>query len=377
MISNAFRPALRRLPIFMLAGAGLALLSGCTSFQLGMAPPGTSSLQFRKCLVTRGFIPKNGNQLKAFDPAAAAVLGSKDWDTGNIAEMPVGSYIAFTAIRLRSGLVAQRKLPATADAPVEIGAEWPINRYLDCYVDIVGPAPVPPTPTIAAEIRDRDVEGRVLRGHMLLAALSRYGAAVIASHPGGVKPQRAAKLFQDIRQAELALRSASPVMNTTALGFQTNAGKIAADPQLTGRLVWEPGTERVFRILQVAVDLQAIETDQALDRIGNVVGLLNGSGALKAKSILKDAVGGLLLAQKAEAIGAAYGNDGVNYLAAHRTATTYDGTGFTYDEAKGKANWKAWDAPLDKGCRALAVYAQLEATTCLPSSEELTKAVTP
>lgn len=85
--------------------------------------------------------------------------------------------------------------------------DFKVNRYLDCYLGPVG------TDEEISVTGDHDREGRLLRAHMLLAMLTAYGTELVTSAPGKQQTAEAATLLAHVRDAELALRSSSAIMN--------------------------------------------------------------------------------------------------------------------------------------------------------------------
>lgn len=261
--------------------------------------------------------------------------------------------------------------------------DWRLNRFLDCYLAPVGGA----DPALAADPAaapgwnrngDEDGEGRLLRAHILLTLLTRFGTQLIVSHPGKRQVAQAELLLGHVAEAEKALRTASLVWSpelrarfpagaivlTDDHGKPTGDVEAAASFTLAGEngrvqpvLRWYGYTTRLLRVFQIGVDIERIDLQQSLDRASNIVAAF--SGPLKGfDAILKDSLSGIVTVQKVRIYGDAYLRDARETLRVHRTLTGRSGTGWIYDVKATRAAWRLWDAELGKSCQVLATVAQ-------------------
>ena len=319
--------------------------------------------------------------------------------------------------------------PASADgaAPPDGGGapspgdprarDWRLNRFLDCYVAPVGLEPPPPaaggdpTDTVVREDGDDDLEGRLLRGHIVLTLLAQYGTELVISHPGRRQVAQAELLLGHVRDAELALRGASFVMDAearkaagdlltaTASGgvpaalkdgkaYAAVAGRIVVDASgsprpvalealavrdvrgsAQPRLGWTGYTTRLLRVLQVGVDIERIDAAQSLDRAANLVSAFAGHGGFGP--ILKDGLAGVAAVQKIRIYGDAYLRDARETLKVVRVGTSRDAAGaWTYPVPTITAGWTLWDREMERSCQVLAVIAKKEPATgvCIPGA---------
>jgi hypothetical protein len=317
-------------------------------------------------------------------------------------------------------------------SPAYPGAQdWRLNRFLDCYIAPVGgpnatisPAQHDMMPLVAAEKGDQDIEGRLLRGHILLTLLTQYGTELIVSHPSRKQVAQAELLLGHVKDAETSLRGASLIMSEdmrskalkgagsllpatsplvaatdkdgNALLFQNGKsyaagadGKIAKDAQ--GQLVpadiasfriadirgkaqltlgWFDYTTRLLRVFQVGVDIQRIDAQQSLDRASNLIAAFSGSVA-GFLPILEDGLAGAVTVQKVKIYGNAYLRDARETLALSRTATTPNADGsWTYQSPAIVGGWTLWDAELARACQVLATVAKKDpaSAVCVPAS---------
>lgn len=298
---------------------------------------------------------------------------------------------------------------STPSLAYEEGVNWRLSRFLDCYVAPVGVADAGAAPDAMApaglhEYGDEDVEGRLLRGHILLALLAQYGTQLIVTYPSKRQVAQAELLLGHIKDAETSLRRASVVMDEErrakaaaipgllaaadaagnaidlAPAAATPAAPAAAEPaairtltiaDLRGRvqaeLGWTEYTTRVLRIFQVGVDIQRIDTQQTLDRFSNLIAAFSGPvGGFK--SILKDGMAGIVTVQKVKLYGGAYLRDARGTLAVARATTRRADGSWTYDVQALSQGWELWDREIVRACQVLATVGKKDpaSAVCIP-----------
>ena len=307
--------------------------------------------------------------------------------------------------------------PAIAAATPSVaygeGVNWRLNRFLDCYVAPVGVADAGPVadamaPAGLREYGDEDIEGRLLRGHILLALLTQYGTELIVTHPSRRQVAQAELLLGHVKDAEISLRRSSVVMDEerrtkaaavpgllTAADEAGNAinlapgaappaapaaGKPAAIRTLTiadlrgqvqEELGWTEYTTRVLRIFQVGVDIQRIDAEQTLDRFSNLIAAFSGPAG-GFKSVLKDGLAGIVTVQKVRLYGGAYLRDARGTLAVGRATTRRAGGSWTYDVQALSHGWKLWDREIARACQVLATIGKKDpaSAVCIPGEPE-------
>jgi hypothetical protein len=357
--------------------------------------------------------------------AANAYYDDKGLNTPYV-DAPAPQQYDYSADPAASGAIGPQKRPSPGFAGAR---DWRLNRFLDCYIAPVGgpAATIPSTPhdlspLIAAEKGDEDIEGRLLRGHILLALLTQYGTELIVSHPSRRQVAQAELLLGHVKDAETSLRGASLIMSedsrakalkgasallpaTTPLiaatdkdgkallfqdgkSYATGAdGTIAHDAQgkpvpadiasvriadIRGKaqltLGWFDYTTRLLRVFQVGVDIQRIDAEQSLDRASNLIAAFSSSVG-SFLPILKDGLAGAVTVQKVKLYGNAYLRDARETLALSRTATTPNPDGsWTYQNPTMIGGWRLWDAELARACQVLATVAKKDpaSAVCIP-----------
>jgi hypothetical protein len=324
------------------AAHGVALLclslSGCTTIGSGIAvtPPGIGTHVFRECLLDRGFYPSSA-------PSPDALLAQSS-----------GAFVASATTIIANGLMPTLAYdPASKDSAnspytIEPGHDWPLNRFLDCYI---GP------------VSDDDGEGRLLRAHILLVLTAKFGAELVLSHSGSRQVAQAERLLGHVADAELALRSASRIMAAPSASGQF----VVADPAsaMQTNLRWRAYATRLLRVFQVGVDAERIDAQQSIDRAANLVAAFSGS-TTDFSSVLRDGLAGVVAVQGIRLYGDAYLRDARETLAMTRRATTVDGGNIAYDVAAFRQGWKNWDDELAATCATLATVARKDDPGCLP-----------
>ncbi len=363
------RSASRLAPI----GAWLCLLSlsGCTTLSSGVvvSPPGIGRYAFRECLLDRGFYSPQaltGIALRDHTPPPAPPTRQSLLDQSP----PV--FAARAAAIIAGGLMPALEFdPAAPDASgrnapyVELvgsaptRTDWRLNRFLDCYIAPVGAASLPTTLT-----EDDDSEGRLLRAHILLVLLARFGAELVVTHAGDRQTAQAAMLLDHLLDAERDLRTASAIMTPGAM-LDADGLLTVTDPAGTVRptLRWRAYTTRLLRILQVGLDDERIDARQSIERAGNLVAAFHGP-ATGLLPLLEDSLAGAITAQEIRLYGDAYLRDARETLAMTRNATTAGDHSFTYRVAAFQQGWQNWDIELARACTTLASIAGKDEAIC-------------
>lgn len=243
---------LSRLVVRCLAPGVLAVpMSGCTTLASGFGaqPPGINRYSFRECLGANGFFTDHaliGLPAANYRDRLTRRRSSKHGGTA-IADLNDAAFAVSAAARIREGLFphlqyadslareeagydagiadeahnrpyivnAEGAASGTSGAmmaPPSMGLpprpDVAINRYVDCYL-----APLGRDEPGLSTTGDYDLEGRLLRAHLLLAMLMAFGTELVASVPGPHQAEQATRLLGHVRGAELSLRSASTNMN--------------------------------------------------------------------------------------------------------------------------------------------------------------------
>ena len=430
----------------------LPWLTSCTTLATGITaqPPGIHPNSFRACLLDNGF----------FTPTALVGQAKTDYEAEHhedtrwirtrekILKMPGPAFIALTAQIMRDDLMphlqyggadqgggdvshllrasanrpygenregkpdpdkdgyAKKDVPSEGDREM---SEISVNRYLDCYLAPVGHEPVADENTpglLSNNDGDLDLEGRMLRAHILLTLAAGYGAELLSARPSSNLAARAERLLTHVRAAEEAIRSSSPVMNPTLRDVLANtdaneatiSGKtitIKPDPPVTVQmsLRWTATATRILRVFQVAADIEMIDARQSLDRAKNLLAAFSQPSSLLFEGVLKDALRGFGTIQKVRLAGDAMLRDSRETLAAHRRrlcpGTAACRADFAYDfdppgkPARADRNaylWNLWDRQLARACAVIASAAKQENAECIPDTvalEKLTKSALP
>ena len=425
--------------------ASMVSLPGCTTISAGFAgsPPGLNKYSFRECLVDDGFLtdtPLVGTSRANYGRRHPAER--RPGIRPDVERMGEVEFTARSAEILRRGFFPHQQYGAKArddrDGYVEAisdpvhnrpyvnnleggayssggstrdvpsaGApprlDFPVNRFLDCYLAPVG------RDEDAPSTGDYDLEGRVLRAHVLLTMLASFGAELVTTHPGKRQAEEAARLLGHVRDAELALRSASPVMNAdlrrmlattageggvlpavetlaSANGGSDRANTLTLAADRAGRLPmlrWHGYVTRILRVFQVGVDIQVVDANQSLDRVTNIIGAFSTPTPGAFKGVLNDAIKGLATVQRVQLYGTGMRLDGVETLAAHRLEIVADPVdanaatveSWTYNIPRGQRRWGLWDARLEQACARLGGVANVLEASCLPKPDQLKAAL--
>lgn len=452
------------------AAAALAL-AGCTTVATGVLadPQGVNPHSYRWCLARNGFLTDHAlvgmagqdyaRRHAADRPRAASPVDLTRVDDarfvaltariirdglfphlqygGDLVATPAaapGAYVA-EAVRSRPYMVNEEGASYDKDrstlVPPPVGTpsrpDLPVNRFLDCYL-----APVGLDEGEFSATGDYDLEGRLLRAHVLLAMLTAYGAELVTSRASSRQPEEAARLLGHVRDAELSLRAASVVMNPNLrqwafnarrlrtiapakpAGAKNGAGKkdrpptpaesaapkdgAAADPVAdavaidvpldragaTPLLRWQSYATRLLRVFQIGVDITVIDAHRSLDAITNVIAASEHPNPAALNAVVKEAVAGMATVQKVQIYGDAMRRDAAETLAEHRLALTTAPAilvgsatlpAWRIDVPAETLRWQVWDARLDGECRLLASVAKQTAAGCIPKADALKEAL--
>jgi hypothetical protein len=429
-------------------------LSSCTTLATGIVsqPPGINRYSFRACLLDNGF----------FTPTALTDVASRDYvdrhrgDTdeahsrADMMTVSDAAFIARTARTMRDDLMPHLQYERSPEGVAKMasalldpslnrpygqnreGERYPergfakttvpavgsdaipensVNRYLDCYLAPVGHEAAGDEPLagfISPNDGDYDVEGRMLRAHILLALAANYGAELLSARPSANLATRAERLLIHVRSAEEAIRAASPVMNPTLRAVLEAAGSDIATPSGDQILIksrpgpsaqvslrWTGTATRTLRVFQVAADIQMIDAQQSLDRAKNILAAFNQPSALLFEGVLKDALKGFGTIQKVRLFGDAMLRDSRETLAVHRRSLCPGASAcqadFLYDAINFSAArpvtpkdnawlWLHWDKQIARACVVIASAAKQENANCIPDApalEKMTKASLP
>ncbi|MBX9886027.1 MAG: hypothetical protein K2X68_13760 [Novosphingobium sp.] len=402
-------------------------LTACTTLSTGVlvSPPGVNKYSFRECLVTSGFftptplrglsydnyVLRHAKDTRKYPPLADVYkmgdgpfialsaktiygglmphqqFGGEQTDrpvAGNVADGSGGRPYVLNRSGGSYALLAEKSVQEVPDPISEPDQfDFALNRYLDCYIGPVGSESADAAPGLLAPNNgDVDLEGRLLRAHVLLAILAAYGTELVTSHASAKQPAYAALLLKDIANAEIELRISSQLVNNEALVTSGLASPISPDKKLTcaadrfaadqKALRWQSYATRILRVFQVAKDTQVIDAGQSLNRLTNIIAAFSRPSTLLFQGLLKDALGGFGAMQKVRLYGDAMLRDGRETLTGHRLATSLKGSDFTLSETDvAIRRWRLWDGNLRQSCAVLAAIAKDPSPACVPSDSAL------
>ncbi|MEA1673760.1 hypothetical protein [Nitrospirillum sp. BR 11163] len=341
-------------------------LSGCSTLSL-YKPPGRDKNVYARCLAGKANLWDDGRKSMAAKPS--------DDNTVILAA------ISNLGIMLTSGSALTNDELALATQAIP-DAQWlgaieatPFNSFLDCYV-----APVDPV----------NFQGRLLRGHMVLAAVAQYLAAVVHDADASHKSEFAQQALHLLTKAELNLE-------VNSLAFVAPLKDSAGDPLIT--FIAPPGhspyeglalrhvlnMQRVWVILQAAAladKIDAYNSYSAIERL--VVSIATGPTILgDVKEIGEAAIEGLNKVALYNNYGAAYAAGGFEDL--RKVALPPGATAAAFDAAfaalppgapansppLGVQIWRTWDKVLDSACASLAQSAGENIVSCIPGPDTL------
>lgn len=411
----------------------MPMLASCTTLTTGItsSPPGIHKDSFRECLLENRFFSPTalvGDALTDYNRRHQSDTGHSP-DRDRIMKMSGAEFSLLTTKIIGADLLPHQQFGGGASAkelrepslarpygqnlatnerypdsgypdsvPPQPGSgpmpQSAVNRYLDCYIGPVGHEPASDANNpglLASNDGDDDIEGRLLRAHILLALTASYGAELLSSRPAANLATRAEQLLTHVRAAEAAIRSASPVMNPAQrdlpmgkVDAKAETITVPAEPTTEAQPVlrWRANVVRILRVFQVAGDVEMIDAQQSLDRAKNLIAAFNQPSNLVFMGILKDAVKGLGTVMKVRLMGDGMLRDARETLAVHRRTTLGAiGGDFTYSFAdsngQGSYLWKLWDGELARACTVIASAAKQEDVQCVPDEAAMAKLVEP
>lgn len=335
--------------------AALAVALGGCGGTLGSAlvtPAGSTSDYFVACLKQNGFIP-----------------GKQDLS------------LALIQSNLTSGLLAPRDKPTDSTADFSAAAEAArvrdrmskpgmVNKYLDCYI---------------APVDQADIEGRLLRGHIVLTLLAQFGSASLAAKERATKPDDAIAMQGHIRRAQFHLLSASPSGLRGIYGLSdpkllpNSSAATASLAQLTKEDLPNFHTaRRVSAVFEVGLDIARVDGRYIASLAGSVFDIVSGavsSGGLNPAvfSKLRDLMGGVAEGMKLAAQNQWYGSaliaDAELSILVNQTPPTIP-PGDPYYRDVSRA-WAYWQRRLNVACDGLSMLAGEKKTTCLPAAGDM------
>lgn len=179
----------------------ISILTGGCSVLPVSSPP--SEQEFARCLLDKDFVRAkfeshsglsiepvlDPHQVDSAIPVAYSRLARALID---------GSALVSTAPAKYGKVDTRRPRPEVLSHAELRNIEWtPFMQFLDCY---------------AGEVDPVNFQGRLLRGHMLLAMLTQYVDFLIGQSPPAQRAQYAREALQLVEAAELQLRSGSAAM---------------------------------------------------------------------------------------------------------------------------------------------------------------------
>jgi hypothetical protein len=350
--------------------AALLALGGCQTFSAA-DPAGRNLAVYGTCL---GKIYGDSAGTPAQQEAAALSHLAGD----------IGSGAAFTVDQSDGQIWAY---PVAGSAPNAAGLRKteaaPFQKFLDCYVGPVDPI---------------DFETRLLRGHMALAMIANYTAAVVSEAAPAKKKQYAESAIGMISAAELGLRSASWaqfeyatahakfVADKTGGSFTAPAATFPKPTYADNPMRAVSNVQRIDKILTTATFADTIA-------IRNIYGLiLSFAGEATSHGSSPVSIAESAASQALEAFGAAIRSnsyDAARFSAARTVLTSLQNDPpIAADTATpdGAVNalitgqwphrltyWTIWDSVISDACGSLsAASATTPAATCIPTDDQIT-----
>ena len=295
------------------------LLPGCGADLLTTAvdPPGMRQRTFEGCLRNNGF------------------LGPTE-----------SVSIPLVAIRFAHGFTATQEEPPNA---LPISDPGPIHKFLDCYI---------------AKVDPQDLEGRLLRGHILVVLLAQYGTETLIVRDRSAKPQDATRLIADIGRAELALAAASPAAMAARYKVAFDGEAERQELRARAMLVDMPhfrNARRTAAILEIGIDIERVNSREFLYVAKSLFTAVTTKSITALTDVLQSVVQGLLIAMNVDWYGTAFLRDAQLALA-NPPAARND-----------VASWRMWDVRLRAACADLQSIAKSVADSCEPSIEAMLK----
>lgn len=317
----------------MLGGCGATLPTVLTN------PPSKSQGYFHKCLADKWGDPGVGDA--------------------------AGVSFAHVMTKFKTGLMPEQ----TSDTvPMGPGA---IHEFLDCYI---GP------------VHQNDLEGRILRGHIIVVLLAQYGAETLEASSRSAKPEDAQRMLAHIRRAQRHLLAASPAGLDARWGQSANgrwqaldglkgAKERAEERRIVmgadGELPFFRNAQRHSAVFEVGIDISRVNAREFLYVVKSLFSAVVGRSVPDLSVAIGYALDGLNLASKVEWYGGAFIRDAQLTLgqlrAAGVPAAEDNVTSSEYQRAVGK--WQAWNVRLQKACESLQAMAKTDLEGCWPSKE--------
>jgi hypothetical protein len=325
--------------------ASLTLLLGACGATLGSAlllPPGSTTEYFAKCLKANGFI-----------------------------DSETGASLSSVQQKLTSGLLYPRDGTSPADRMLKKG--W-VNLYLDCYL---------------APVEQTDIEGRLLRGHIVLTLLAQYGSASLVMKDRASKPDDAIAMQGHIRRAQFQLLSVSPAGLRGVYGLDGKAedGSLlipdrTATMARTTKLISEDlpnfhNARRVAAVFDVGLDIMRVDGRYIASLAGSVFDIVSGTiatGGLNPGTVskLQDLMGGVAQGMQLAALNQWYGSafiaDAELSILVSQNPPSASNLPYYRDVSR---SWFYWQKRLDAACDGLNKLAGEKKTTCLPTAGEM------
>lgn len=326
---------------------------GSTIYSQIVDPPGKSQAYFVNCLKNNGFL--GGEKASIVDIATQlrrGVVPEQRWPDGR----------SITSSRFTA--VEENTQITNFTIEEQAGA---VHLFLDCYIAHVSPT---------------DIEGRLLRGHIVTTLLTQYGAASLMAKQRSAKADDAATMIFHIRRASVHLMAVSPaalerLYSLTGPKAETSVSKLVkSDAASTLKNMAGKGPLRHFRnaqrtaaVFDIGTDIARVDNRYVTDTAGTIfdvvsttaaTGGFNPSVVPKLQSLLESAVAGLSLTAQSEWYGSAFVRDAQESLFNNLN-----------DVPTAGILWLAWQTRLNAGCEGLKAITDTRAKPCEPTVIEM------
>ena len=233
-----------------------------------------------------------------------------------------------------------------ADVPFPLkeclaGDEGHIDGFLNAAVNNIGNVDAF-LDCVVGKIDANDKELHLLRGHIVVSVIARYGLYNVDLAQYANAASDAASLMDRIEIAEELLRGASKKFNTNL-----------PDPH-------HPNVDRLDRVAAV-LNVSLAATKPTKERVKSFitrVAALVGGGAGSIPDLLEDALRGVKKLARLRVWGGAYRQDTHDFLARFSTGETVE-----------KKHWEMWDKDIEKACLLLAAIADAK-PHCIPENKK-------
>ncbi|HZP98302.1 MAG TPA: hypothetical protein VFB13_02110 [Reyranella sp.] len=324
-----------------------------------MVPAGTPLDDFRKCLKANGFMAQN-------EELSFGLIQS----------------------RLTTGIIPRRYVSENVEAAEYFSKEaeasrvmarlmikGEVSKYLDCY--------------LSAPVDMADIEGRLLRGHVVLTLLAEYGQASLIAKNRISKPDDAIAMMGHIKRAQFYLLSASPYglravyfrgNDPNGAAYMTDA-VLAANARKIGLMALQDlpnfhNAQRVAAVFDVGLDIAKVDGRYVTDMVGSAFDIVSGAvasggfslaaAAPKLQEIMKGVTAGLQLV----AANMWYGPPLIDDAALTLLSDPGPASAVPYYRETG-TGWIYWQRRLSASCDALQTLAGDKKTACLPTVSEM------